>query len=281
MAEALKDLVAALAALPEVEAVMLGGSRAAGCGDARSDYDVYVYLSAPLALDVRRATLAPHLGDMEWDNRYWECEDDGELADRTEIELIYRSREFIEAQLDAVLLRHEAGTGYTSCLWASVATSLILFDRSGWGAALLACSRCPYPRPLAEAIVRKNFPLLADARPAYAHQIAKALARGDAPSVNHRVAALLASWFDLVFAVNERPHPGEKRLLEHLAALPDRPEGSAEALQNILAFAGRMDPALDREVTALARSTRAWLTERGFADCLTSDSPASRRGSDR
>lgn len=281
MDEALKDLVAALATRPEVEAVMLGGSRAAGRADARSDYDFYVYLSAPLALDVRRATLAPHLGEMEWDNRYWECEDDGELADGTEIELIWRDLGWIAAQLDSTLIRHEAGTGYTGCFVTNLAESRVLFDRSGQSEALIRRCRAPYPRPLAEAIVRKNFPLLADARPAYAHQIEKALARGDAVSVNHRVAALLASWFDLVFAACGLFHPGEKRLLDHLAELPDKPEGSDQTVRQLLALAGTMDPALNREVAGLAQATRTWLAARGFADCLTSDSPVSRRRSGR
>jgi len=43
-----------------------------------------------------------------------------------------------------------------------------------------------------------------------------ALNRGDAVSVQHRVTALLASFFDVWFALERQPHPGEKRLLSHL-----------------------------------------------------------------
>ena len=100
------ELVEAVSAWPEVEAITLGGSRATGDNDEKSDYDVYVYVTAPVSAE-RRLT--------------------GNL-------------------------------------------------------------------------------------PSYDAQIRKAASRGDKIAVNHRMAAFMESYFDVLFALNRRTHPGEKRL---------------------------------------------------------------------
>lgn len=55
--------------------------------------------------------------------------------------------------------------------------------------------------------------LLHDSLPAFDRQILKASARGDLNSVNHRISEFMASYFDIIFALNELTHPGEKRLV--------------------------------------------------------------------
>ena len=47
-----------LAQLEQVEAVVLGGSRAGEHYDQDSDYDVYVYLKAPIAPEIRQKLLS-------------------------------------------------------------------------------------------------------------------------------------------------------------------------------------------------------------------------------
>ena len=83
----------------------------------------------------------------------------------------------------------------------------------------------PYPEPLVPIIIAQNYPILRRNESAYFFQLEKAVVRHDPVSVNHRVAAFLASYFDILFAVNRLPHPGEKRLIEwaekHCTLLPD------------------------------------------------------------
>jgi hypothetical protein len=86
------------------------------------------------------------------------------------------------------------------------------------------------------AIFAKNHPLLRRNRSSYFHQLERAVARADAVSVNHRVATLLASYFDVLFAVNRVPHPGEKRLVAIAAAACGRtPPGFAAAVPSLIA----------------------------------------------
>jgi hypothetical protein len=151
---------------------------------------------------------------------------------------MFRTTRWIEDQLDRVLERHEASVGYSTCFWYNVRNSRALFDRAGWFKALQERAGQLYPEQLKRAIIAKNHPILRNTLSSYLHQIGLALARGDSISVNHRSAAMLASYFDIVFAVNGQPHPGEKRLLQFArtlcAKLPTEMEERVEALLSAL-----------------------------------------------
>ena len=69
-------------------------------------------------------------------------------------------------------------------------------------------------KKLKKAIIERNMKLMHGVLPSYDKQIIKAYERHDYVSINHRVSAFLESYFDVIFALNEMTHPGEKRLMQ-------------------------------------------------------------------
>lgn len=224
------------AALPVVTAVVLAGSLAAGVADDESDIDLYVYSTEALSLRDRRRIALEAADRADVDNQFWEPGD--EWIDRqtgVKIDVTFRHPAWIEEQLDRVLVQHQASTGYSTCFWYNVLHSQALFDRDGWYARLQERAGQPYPEPLRQAVVAKNYSLLRQKLSAYAHQLEHAVDRGDRVSVNHRVAALLASYFDILFALNRLPHPGEKRLVRLVEdRCPLRPPRMREDVERLL-----------------------------------------------
>lgn len=212
--ELVREIAGRLGGLPEVTAIALGGSAPAGDADEGSDIDLYVYSPQPPPLALRAELARAHDRLPELDNQAFGPGDEWTDA-RTglAIDLIYWTPVWTEQQLGRVLDEHLPSVGYSTCFWRTVLHSVPLFDRSGWFASLQAMARRPYPEPLRRAIVANNRPLLRDAHSSFLHQIERAIARNDAVSVHHRAAALLASYFDILFTLNRVPHPGEKRLL--------------------------------------------------------------------
>jgi predicted nucleotidyltransferase len=236
--------------------VVLGGSTATGAADARSDVDLYVYADAvpPVADRARVARAFGAAPGAEIGLGFFEPGDEWRHAESgTDIDVMYRTRAWIEDRLDAVLVRHEASLGYSTCLWYNVATARVLADPEGWFAGLQARATAPYPEGLARAVVGLNWAMMCGTKNSWRAQLDAALARGDAVSAGHRTKAFLASWFDVLFALNRQPHPGEKRLLEHAARLcPLRPEGMERDVTALLAAAGRCDPAASGHAGRLA-----------------------------
>jgi hypothetical protein len=216
-----------LAGHPGVAAVAMGGSRGARSSDLSSDFDLYVYAPTELPLEFRRALAG---SDAEIGNHFWEPGDEWiDPHTGAHLDVMYRSPDWIEDQLDRVLVRHEASIGYSTCFWYNVLHSIALFDARAWYRQLQQRARVPYPAGLQAAIVAKNWPILRTNRSSYRAQIERALAREDAVSVQHRTSALLASYFDLWFALQRQPHPGEKRLLQCL------PECDAALVRGVIA----------------------------------------------
>jgi len=248
-------LVQGFGELPQVVAVAFAGSRGSAAHDLESDFDLYVYTLRDIAVQFRRALLGE---SAEIDNRFWEQGDEwSEPSTHTHLDIMYRSPQWIEDQLDRVLVRHEAAIGYTTCFWYNIIHSEPLFDPRSWYRQLQDGARVPYPEGLRRAVVKKNWPILRRNHSSYRRQIELALNRGDAVSVQHRVTALLASFFDVWFAMKKRHHPGEKRLLTHL------PEPWASLVRAVL---DAQPKALLTEIDALLDPLDKRLFEEGLLD---------------
>lgn len=209
-----EELFVDLADLQEVEAIALGGSRAGNVYDEKSDYDVYVYVNSPINEDIRKRLLSKYCSCMEIGNHFWEYEDNCTLNNGIDIDILYRDMESFMADIENVVIKCLPHNAYTTCMWHNLLTCRIMYDKEGKLTAYRNKYNIPYPRRLKKNIIEHQLKLIDSAMPAYPVQIRKAVLRNDTVSINHRTTEFLASYFDLIFAVNEKTHPGEKRLID-------------------------------------------------------------------
>lgn len=210
----IEDIYNKFRMLDETEALALGGSRAAGRSDSKSDYDLYVYVTKDIEYSRRKELLAPYCSVMEIGNTYWENEDNVVLKDGVPADIIYRKIEDLERYISYVYDECNAMNGYTTCFLDNIKKCDIIFDKTGRFTALKEKCMGEYPQKLKKAIIDRNMKLLHGYLPSYDKQITKAYERHDFVSINHRVTGFLESYFDIIFALNEMTHPGEKRLIQ-------------------------------------------------------------------
>lgn len=239
--------------LPETEAIALGGSRASETYDEKSDYDVYVYVTEDIPESKRQEILSRYCSVTEIGNRYWETEDNCTLNNGIDIDIIYRSLDDFAEGISRTVDKCEATNAYTTCMWHNLLNCKIIFDR-GRLAELQKRYNVPYPETLRRNIIERNMKLLSGALPSYDMQIRKAAGRGDTVSINHRTAEFLASYFNVIFALNNLTHPGEKRLVqlckERCKVLPNNFEENLNELFSEM-FSGDVSGSIEKIVNEL------------------------------
>jgi hypothetical protein len=261
-------LATRFAAFPQVVAVALGGSHASGAADAASDLDLYVYTEADLPLAAQAALIeqaggATHadLGLPYWGGvNMWL-----HAATGLTIDCMYFDTTWMEEQVMRVMEVHQPSLGYSTCFCRTVHQARVLYDPRGWLQALQARTKAAYPEALRRNIITHNHPVLRTIMPSYLHQIEHAVRRTDPVSVNHRVAALLASYFDILFALNRRLHPGEKRLLAFVhTECPLVPTAMDADVAAVLAAAGTATSEMVGHLSRLLDRLDDLLAEAGF-----------------
>src|ERR1700746_3670459 len=128
MNRTINELATSFATLECVEALVIAGSAATGLADEVSDYDLYAYTREAVPVEFRAKLLRPRAARLELHNTFWEWSDEWVEPDGTVFDLMYRSCDLIEADMEARLSRGEATLGYSTCLCHSVLNSQPVFD---------------------------------------------------------------------------------------------------------------------------------------------------------
>jgi hypothetical protein len=133
-----KAIAAKFGALPQVVAVALAGSQTSGVSDEASDYDFCVYVREDIPIEVREAIaqgapaqlIAKDFAErLEINNQFWEPGDEWiDTSSGFGVDVMYRTPQWIEEQLERVLVKHQASVGYTTCFWWNILTSTLLYD---------------------------------------------------------------------------------------------------------------------------------------------------------
>lgn len=257
-------LVEDFKSLEEVESIALGGSRTGTLIDESSDYDLYIYLNKELSLEKREAILDRYLCYAEVDNTTWEREDQGKFKETmTEIDIIYRNFDFIKGYFENTLEKLYVSTGYTTAIWDNFVNSVILFDRNNLYKELKNQYDIPLSREFIMAVINKNLPILRRNMSSYKNQILKAVKRKDYISINHRISAFLESYFDIIFAVNNQKHKGEKKLLNYLKEMK-RPKESLEDITQLLFNQYSSFDTVSKNIDKICDELEMFLQELGY-----------------
>jgi predicted nucleotidyltransferase len=265
MNRTIEELAANFAELEDVEALVLAGSATTGLADEWSDYDLYAYTRGVVPIEFRAKLLKPRAARLELHNTFFEWSDEWVEPDGTTFDLMYRSCDVIEADVEAKLERGEAALGYSTSVCYSVLQARPVFDRRGWFKALQSRLKSkPYPAVLMQGVIKMNLPVLGGMIHSYEQQIRSAFRRRDRVSLNHRTAAWLASYFDILFAANRRFNPGEKRLLTHAQALPTVPDKMVADVEAVCTGACSLESCVVDHLEAMRARLEHYLKDQGL-----------------
>ncbi len=266
----LRRLVVALSAVPGVEAIALGGSRARGTAVASSDYDIGLYYRARRPIDVAvlgevaatlddrgaEAAVTPIGGWGPWiDGGGWL------VVDGIHVDLLYRDLDRVGAAIDdahagKVERFYQPGHPHAflpTIYMGEAACARLLHDPAGTLAALQRRT-APYPAALARAL-RERFEweagfALANAR--------KSLDRGDVSYLAGCAFRAVACLCQTLFALNGVYLLNEKGAVAAVDGFARRPPDFAHRIAAVFADLGSGEHAsgLDR-LEALVGETKS------------------------
>ena len=228
----LQRIVPAIAEVPGVAAIALGGSRARGTATETSDHDIGLYYSTERPLDTNRLLQAarmlvdaPEAAEVTpvggWGP--WIVGGGWLTIDGRKVDLLYRGLDDVGRVIDAcrtgdVTMHYQPGHphGFCSAIWmGEVALCRSLHDPEGRLARLKAATS-PYPRGLRDALIGKfEWEILFSIENGEL-----AAGRGEQTHAAGCAYRALACAAQVLFALNERYLINEKGALQEAARLP-------------------------------------------------------------
>ncbi len=227
----LKDFIEAAIKSDDIDALVLSGSKSSLINDEMSDYDIYVYSKNRVNIETRKKFANKYEAYCELGNDYFEYGDEFIIKD-IYLDFMYRDLSFAEKEINYVWRGCNAKLGYTTAFLYNIKNSKILYDKdSKFQKIQNELINNEYPDKLKENIIKRNWIIMNE----FFEQLKRAIKRNDIVSVNHRLAALLSSYFDILFALNKELHPGEKRLIKYAYKLCKKlPENFESDLNDII-----------------------------------------------
>jgi len=201
----------------EVVAIAIGGSGANKTSDNLSDIDVYVFVEKDIPVRLREGFIKNLSSKYEVGGEYFGAGDEFFVDElNQQLDVMYWNKYWFNEVVENTWIKHYPSNGYSTAFLFTLNNFQIIYDKENWLTSLQQSIRTTYPQELKNNIIKRNMMLLRD-KPfaSYYEQIEKAIKRNDLISINHRISAFLASYFDVIFAVNELLHPGEKRLIQY------------------------------------------------------------------
>lgn len=202
---------------PQVRAIAIGGSSAANTSDISSDIDVYIFVTEDIPVAEREKLVQKISSKYEVGGEYFGAGDEF-FVDRLNIQfdVMFWNVNWFENIVSNVWEKFYPSNGYTTAFLYTLSVFNIVYDSDNWLQEVKNKLNRDYPEKLQKNIINRNIMLMKD-KPfaSYYEQIKKAIERNDVVSVNHRIAGFLASYFDIIFALNKKFHCGEKRLVQY------------------------------------------------------------------
>lgn len=228
----LKDFIEEAIKSDYIDAFVLSGSKTSLINDEMSDYDIYVYSKDKVNIETRKKFANKYDAYCELGNDYFEYGDEFIIKDYIYLDFMYRDLSFAENEINYVWKNCNAKLGYTTAFLYNIRNSKILYDKDFKFQNLQnELINNEYPDKLKENIIKRNWIIMNE----FFGQLKTAVKRDDIISVNHRLAALLSSYFDILFALNKELHPGEKKLIKYAYKLcKNLPENFEKDLNNII-----------------------------------------------